>query len=66
MLETAEEPEFLMADMSPEQLSSFSAYKAKLNVRLYSYINKKSICGKVFMISHLSSGNQTVKNGKLN
>lgn len=33
MLETAEEPEFLMADMSPEQLSSFSAYKAKLNVR---------------------------------
>ncbi|XP_057428550.1 protein BREAST CANCER SUSCEPTIBILITY 2 homolog B-like isoform X2 [Lotus japonicus] len=31
MLETAEEPEFLMADMSPEQLSSFSAYKAKLN-----------------------------------
>ncbi|CAJ1921931.1 unnamed protein product, partial [Sphenostylis stenocarpa] len=31
MLETAEEPEFLMADMSPEQLSSFAAYKAKLN-----------------------------------
>ena len=36
MLETAEEPEFLMADMSPEQLKCFSAYKAKLNVRLYS------------------------------
>ncbi|RYR11482.1 hypothetical protein Ahy_B04g069004 isoform C [Arachis hypogaea] len=31
MLETAEEPEFLMADMSPEQLKCFSAYKAKLN-----------------------------------
>ncbi|KAG2394339.1 Protein BREAST CANCER SUSCEPTIBILITY 2-like protein [Vigna angularis] len=31
MLETAEEPEFLMADMSAEQLSSFAAYKAKLN-----------------------------------
>ncbi|RDX82411.1 Protein BREAST CANCER SUSCEPTIBILITY 2-like B, partial [Mucuna pruriens] len=30
MLETTEEPEFLMADMSPEQLSSISAYKAKL------------------------------------
>lgn len=34
MLETAEEPEFLMADMSAEQLNSFAAYKAKLNVRL--------------------------------
>jgi len=34
MLETAEEPEFLMADMSPEQLNSFATYKAKLNVRL--------------------------------
>ncbi|XP_073225419.1 protein BREAST CANCER SUSCEPTIBILITY 2 homolog B-like isoform X2 [Cicer arietinum] len=31
MLETAAEPEFLMADMTPEQLSSFAAYKAKLN-----------------------------------
>ncbi|XP_022632511.1 protein BREAST CANCER SUSCEPTIBILITY 2 homolog A isoform X1 [Vigna radiata var. radiata] len=31
MLETAEEPEFLMADMSAEQLNSFAAYKAKLN-----------------------------------
>ncbi|KAK2443086.1 hypothetical protein P8452_21474 [Trifolium repens] len=31
MLETAAEPEFLMADMSPEQLNSFAAYKAKLN-----------------------------------
>lgn len=33
MLETAAEPEFLMADMSPEQLSSFVAYKSKLEVR---------------------------------
>ncbi|KEH25626.1 breast cancer type 2 susceptibility-like protein [Medicago truncatula] len=31
MLETAAEPEFLMADMTPEQLRSFAAYKAKLN-----------------------------------
>ncbi|KAK2389081.1 BREAST CANCER 2 like 2A [Trifolium repens] len=31
MLETAAEPEYLMADMSPEQLNSFAAYKAKLN-----------------------------------
>ncbi|MED6197131.1 hypothetical protein PIB30_053852 [Stylosanthes scabra] len=30
MLETAEEPEFLMVDMSPEQLKCFSDYKAKL------------------------------------
>jgi len=37
MLETAAEPEFLMADMTPEQLSSFAAYKAKLNV---SYISE--------------------------
>lgn len=35
MLETAAEPEFLMADMSPEQLGSFVAYKAKLEVGLY-------------------------------
>lgn len=40
MLETAAEPEFLMADMTPEQLSSFAAYKAKLNVRLYPYISR--------------------------
>ncbi|WJX25236.1 hypothetical protein P8452_14298 [Trifolium repens] len=31
MLETAAEPEYLMADMSLEQLNSFGAYKAKLN-----------------------------------
>ncbi|XP_058787190.1 protein BREAST CANCER SUSCEPTIBILITY 2 homolog B-like [Vicia villosa] len=31
MLETAAEPEFLMADMTPGQLSSFVAYKDKLN-----------------------------------
>ena len=66
MLETAEEPEFLMADMSPEQLSSFSAYKAKLNVRLYSYLNRSLHCRKIFMISRTSSGNQTVRNGKIN
>jgi len=35
MLETAADPEFLMADMTPEQLRSFAAYKAKLNVRFY-------------------------------
>ena len=33
MLVTAAEPEFLMADMTPEQLRLFAAYKAKLNVR---------------------------------
>ncbi|CAI8597930.1 unnamed protein product, partial [Vicia faba] len=31
MLEAAAEPEFLMADMTPGQLSSFAAYKDKLN-----------------------------------
>ncbi|XP_061356921.1 protein BREAST CANCER SUSCEPTIBILITY 2 homolog B-like [Gastrolobium bilobum] len=40
MLETAEEPEFLMADMSPEQLSSFAAYKAKLNASKQSEMEK--------------------------
>ncbi|KAK7393765.1 hypothetical protein VNO78_22329 [Psophocarpus tetragonolobus] len=40
MLETAEEPEFLMADMSPEQLSSFAAYKAKLNAMRQSEVEK--------------------------
>ncbi|KAL2340475.1 hypothetical protein Fmac_008415 [Flemingia macrophylla] len=40
MLETAEEPEFLMADMSPEQLSAFAAYKAKLNAIRQSEMEK--------------------------
>jgi breast cancer 2 susceptibility protein len=40
MLETAAEPEYLMADMSLEQLNSFGAYKAKLNVSLYSCISR--------------------------
>ncbi|XP_061357187.1 protein BREAST CANCER SUSCEPTIBILITY 2 homolog B-like [Gastrolobium bilobum] len=40
MLETAEEPEFLMADMSPEQLKSFAAYKAKLNASRQSEMEK--------------------------
>ncbi|TKY47857.1 BREAST CANCER SUSCEPTIBILITY B [Spatholobus suberectus] len=40
MLETAEEPEFLMADMSPEQLCSFAAYKAKLNAIRQSEMEK--------------------------
>ncbi|XP_027361292.1 protein BREAST CANCER SUSCEPTIBILITY 2 homolog B-like [Abrus precatorius] len=40
MLETAEEPEFLMADMSREQLNSFAAYKAKLNAIRQSEMEK--------------------------
>ncbi|KAG4969169.1 hypothetical protein JHK85_035590 [Glycine max] len=40
MLETAEEPEFLMADMSPEQLNSFATYKAKLNAIRQSEMDK--------------------------
>ncbi|KAK7344501.1 hypothetical protein VNO77_14169 [Canavalia gladiata] len=40
MLETAAEPEFLMADMSPEQLSSFATFKAKLNAIRQSEIEK--------------------------
>lgn len=32
ILESAAEPEVIMAEMSPEQLSSFAAYKAKLEV----------------------------------
>ncbi|KAI5406542.1 protein BREAST CANCER SUSCEPTIBILITY 2 homolog A [Lathyrus oleraceus] len=44
MLETAAEPEFLMADMTPGQLSSFAAYNAKLNAikqsQMESAINK--------------------------
>lgn len=32
MLETAAEPEVIMAEMSPEQLSSFATYQAKLEV----------------------------------
>lgn len=40
MLETAAEPEFLMADMTPRQLSSFAAYKDRLNVRIYFCISR--------------------------
>jgi hypothetical protein len=40
MLETVAEPEYLMADMSVEQLNSFGAYKAKINVSLYSCISR--------------------------
>lgn len=32
ILETAAEPEVIMAEMSPEQLTSFSTYQAKLEV----------------------------------
>lgn len=32
MLETAAEPEVIMAEMSPEQLTSFATYQAKLEV----------------------------------
>lgn len=32
LLETAAEPELLMAEMSPEQLTSFTIYKAKFEV----------------------------------
>ncbi|KAF7825024.1 protein BREAST CANCER SUSCEPTIBILITY 2-like protein B-like isoform X1 [Senna tora] len=40
MLETSAEPEFLMADMSPDQLSSFVAYKAKLEATRQSNMEK--------------------------
>lgn len=32
ILETAAEPEVIMAEMSPEQLTSFASYQAKLEV----------------------------------
>lgn len=47
MMETAEDPEYLMADMSYEQLTSFSAYKAKLKVVLHSCF-KGNLCEKKF------------------
>lgn len=34
ILETAAEPEVLMAEMSPEQLTSFATYQAKMEVIL--------------------------------
>ncbi|KAI9094810.1 hypothetical protein K1719_026616 [Acacia pycnantha] len=40
MLETAEDPGYLMADMSYEQLTSFSAYKAKLKATRQSNMEK--------------------------
>ncbi|XP_008776286.1 protein BREAST CANCER SUSCEPTIBILITY 2 homolog B-like [Phoenix dactylifera] len=41
ILEAAAEPEVLMADMSSEQLISFSAYQAKQKALRQSYIQKK-------------------------
>ncbi|KAG1371520.1 protein BREAST CANCER SUSCEPTIBILITY 2 [Cocos nucifera] len=41
ILETAAEPEVLMADMSSEQLISFSAYQTKQKALRQSYIQKK-------------------------
>ncbi|KAJ7961167.1 Protein BREAST CANCER SUSCEPTIBILITY 2 B like [Quillaja saponaria] len=43
MLETAAEPEILMADMSPEQLSSFSAYQAKLEATRLSDVERSVV-----------------------
>ncbi|KAK4799413.1 hypothetical protein SAY86_024778 [Trapa natans] len=40
LLETAEEPELLMADMSPEQLNAFAAYRSKMEGTRQSNIEK--------------------------
>lgn len=52
MLETAAEPEFLMADMTPGQLSSFAAYNAKLNVRIYFCI-RRSLFAERYLWFHI-------------
>lgn len=39
ILETAAEPELLMAEMSPEQLTSFASYQAKIEVILIYFIS---------------------------
>jgi breast cancer 2 susceptibility protein len=53
MLETAAEPEYLMADMSPEQLNSFAAYKAKLNVRLLCSCISRSLYVERYLWFHI-------------
>lgn len=45
ILETAAEPEVLMAEMSSEQLNSFATYRAKLEVRFYMF--SKPDCFKI-------------------
>ena len=42
ILETAAEPEVLMAEMSPQQLTSFTTYKAKLEVGFWCFPREKS------------------------
>lgn len=37
MLETASQPEVLLAEMSPDQLSSFAKYQAKMEVGLHAF-----------------------------
>ena len=66
MLETTEEPEFLMADMSPEQLMAFSAYKSKVEVGLE--FTLKFISGKqneYLTMSSFSTGKEAVRNGEI-
>lgn len=41
ILETASEPEILMAEMSPEQLSSFTTYQSRVEVVLNTLIQSK-------------------------
>ena len=42
ILETAAEPEVIMAEMSPEQLTSFATYQAKLEVSFRIFLDFKS------------------------
>lgn len=43
MLETAAEPEVIMAEMSPEQLTSFATYQTKLEVIFSFFTSNNSL-----------------------
>lgn len=56
MLETAAEPEVLMADMTSQQLISFSAYQTKQNVCLPCFISRWLYLKNVMKKDDLLSG----------
>lgn len=65
ILETAAEPEIIMAEMSPEQLTSFATYQAKMEVGFRFFAWNLSLEQESLLITVcLTLGNQTIKHGK--
>lgn len=67
ILETAAEPEVLMAEMSPEQLTSFASYKAKLEVVSDALLEKMVYMTKQLLtMAGLTLGYKGIRHGESN